>query len=102
VTPWTAAHQVPLTMGFPRQEYWSGLPFPPPIDCVTLSRTNHPHTLVFHIIDQLFPILTKPRTPIFSTRPIFLMCEIYQEHCFPNTLLITYSHTYTLSLLPNN
>ena len=28
VTPWTVAHQAPLTMGFPRQEYWSGLLFP--------------------------------------------------------------------------
>ena len=27
-TPWTVAHQAPLSMGFPRQEYWSGLPFP--------------------------------------------------------------------------
>ena len=27
-TPWTVAHQPPLSMGFPRQEYWSGLPFP--------------------------------------------------------------------------
>ena len=30
--PWTVAHQVPLYMGFPRQEYWSGLPFPSPGD----------------------------------------------------------------------
>ena len=30
VTPWTAAHQAPLSMGFSRQEYWSGLPCPPP------------------------------------------------------------------------
>ena len=30
VTPWTAAHQAPLSMGFPRQEYWSGLLFPSP------------------------------------------------------------------------
>ena len=29
-TPWAVAHQVPLSMGFPRQEYWSGLPFPSP------------------------------------------------------------------------
>ena len=29
-TPWTVARQVPLSMGFPRQEYWSGLSFPPP------------------------------------------------------------------------
>ena len=28
VTPWTIAHQAPLSMGFSRQEYWSGLPFP--------------------------------------------------------------------------
>ena len=31
-TPWTVAHQAPLSMGFSRQEYWSGLPFPPPGD----------------------------------------------------------------------
>ena len=30
--PWTVARQAPLSMGFPRQEYWSGLPFPPPGD----------------------------------------------------------------------
>ena len=31
-TPWTAAHQGPLSMGFSRQEYWSGVPFPSPGD----------------------------------------------------------------------
>ena len=31
-TPWTVARQVPLSMGFPRQEYWKGLPFPSPGD----------------------------------------------------------------------
>ena len=31
-TPWTIACQDPLTMGFSRQEYWSGLPFPSPRD----------------------------------------------------------------------
>ena len=31
-TPWTVAHQAPLSIGFPRQEYWSGLPFPPAED----------------------------------------------------------------------
>ena len=29
LTLWTVAHHAPLSMGFPRQEYWSGLPFPP-------------------------------------------------------------------------
>ena len=31
-TPWTVAHQAPLSMEFSRQEYWSGLPFPSPGD----------------------------------------------------------------------
>ena len=30
VTPWTAAYQAPLSMGFSRQEYWSGVPLPSP------------------------------------------------------------------------
>ena len=32
VTPWTVACQAPLSMGFPREEYWRGLPCPPPGD----------------------------------------------------------------------
>ena len=32
VTPWTVAHQAPLSMGFSKQAYWSGLPFPSPGD----------------------------------------------------------------------
>ena len=31
-TPWTVAHQAPLSMGFPKEEYWIGLPFPTPRD----------------------------------------------------------------------
>ena len=41
-TPWTVAHQVPLCMGFSRQEYWSGLPFPTPMD---LSDPTSPASL---------------------------------------------------------
>ena len=37
---WTVAHQIPLSMGFPRQEHSSGLPFPPPRDL------PHPGTAV--------------------------------------------------------
>ena len=32
VTPWTIAHQAPLSVGFSKQDYWSGLPFPFPGD----------------------------------------------------------------------
>ena len=31
-TPWTVGHQAPLSMGFSKQEYWSGLSHPPPRD----------------------------------------------------------------------
>ena len=32
-TPWTAAYQAPASMGFSRQEYWSGVPLPSPLTC---------------------------------------------------------------------
>ena len=32
MTLWTVSRQAPLSMGFSRQEYWSGVPFPPPGD----------------------------------------------------------------------
>ena len=32
VAPWTVAHQTLLSLGFPRQEYWNGLSFPPPVN----------------------------------------------------------------------
>ena len=37
VTLWTIANQAPLSMGFSRQEYWSGLPCPPPGDLPNLG-----------------------------------------------------------------
>ena len=40
VTPWTVACQAPLSMGFPRQEYWSGLPLPSP-NWVVKYRKEH-------------------------------------------------------------
>ena len=40
VTPWTIAHQVPLSMGFPRQEYWNGLPLPSPGDRILTFQLN--------------------------------------------------------------
>ena len=44
VTPWTAAHQAPPSMGFSRQEYWSGVPLPFPI---WLARFRHSLTFYF-------------------------------------------------------
>ena len=52
-TPWTAAHQTPLSLGFSRQEHWSGLPFPSPVhesekwwwSRSVLSNSSWPHGL---------------------------------------------------------
>ena len=39
-TPWTAAYQAPLSMGFSRQEYWSGVPLPSPFHIKTLLKIS--------------------------------------------------------------
>ena len=44
-TPWTAAHQAPLLMGFSRQEYWSGVPLPSPL--VSLRRYIPKYFILF-------------------------------------------------------
>ena len=50
MTPRTIAHQAPLSMGFPRQEYWSGLPFPSPGDLPNPG--SNPH-LLHWLVDSL-------------------------------------------------
>ena len=47
-TPWTAAHQAPLSMGFFRQEYWSGLPCPSLPYMLTLGFTFSLTLTQFH------------------------------------------------------
>ena len=43
VTPWTVARQVPPPTGFSKQEYWSGLPRPPPGDLPSLGIKSESH-----------------------------------------------------------
>ena len=45
MTPWTAAHQAPLSMGFSRQECWSGVPLP--------SLPPHPRYYYFSVLSSL-------------------------------------------------
>ena len=52
VAPWTVAYQAPLSMGFSRQEYWSGLPFPSPGESFQLRD----RTQVSSIADRHFTI----------------------------------------------
>ena len=52
-TPWTVALQAPLSMGFPRQEYWSGLPFPAPGNLLTQGSNLYLLGLLHWQVDSL-------------------------------------------------
>ena len=52
-TPWTIACQVPQSMGFSRQEYWSGLPFPSPNEKVAIHKLADSISANIFILDFL-------------------------------------------------
>ena len=54
VTPWTVSHHDPLSIGFPRQEYWSGLQFPSPKDLPDLGIKPASSELVSDFFPQIF------------------------------------------------
>ena len=61
-TPWTVAHQAPLSMGFSKQEYWSRLPFPSPGDLPSPGIEPASHAL------QADSLLTEPQRKSFLSR----------------------------------
>ena len=66
-TPWTVAYQAPPSMGFSRQEYWSGLPFPSPRHCQQTVDGGSPMVgMIFPLISiWLHPQLAKPSQAAF-------------------------------------
>ena len=92
VTPWTVVYQAPLSMGFSRQEYWSGLPFPSPGELPTqgwnlglplcsqiLYRLSHQGTI---------PALAK-KTSVFQTctdspPPCLFWFSVFHLEIIPN------------------
>ena len=48
-TPWTAAHQAPLSLGFSRQKHWSELPFPSPYDMLTTCQISKHITSLYSL-----------------------------------------------------
>ena len=70
-TPWIVALQAPLSMGFSRQEYWSGFPCPPPGD---LPDTGiKPGSLMSPALaDELLP----PGKPLDATILMLMFCQI--------------------------
>ena len=73
-TPWTAAHQALLPMGFSRQEYWSGVPLPSPIynamstisKLINTSTFSHRH----RVCGVCVPVLRSPEIYSLSKFPI--------------------------------
>ena len=75
VTPWTVAYQAPLSVGFSRQEYWSGLPCPPPEDLPNPG--IEPMSLMSPALaGWFFPTGTTWDFPFFSFKR-----DMYQKFC---------------------
>ena len=73
VTPWMAAHQAPLSLGFSRKEHWSRLPFPSPM---------HPHMLShFSCVQLCDPIDDSHQAPPSTG---FFRQEYWSELPFPS------------------
>ena len=95
--PWTVAHQVPLSMGFSRKEYWSGLPFPPPEDLLDLGIEPRSPALQADSLPSEPPwfgpngsdFKTLKKYPVLPTQlPIWTLPEDKQER-FPFTCMET-------------
>ena len=70
-TTWTVAHQVSLSMGFFRQEYWSGLPFPSPVQIIQFSRS-----VVSDSLQPRKPQHTRPPCPSPTPRVYSNLCPL--------------------------
>ena len=80
MTPWTVACQGPLSMGFPRQEHWNGLPFPSPGDLLATEIEPEPlaslawqadSLLLSHIAGESETWIEYDTNPVYS--PGFLV-----------------------------
>ena len=88
VTPWTAAHQAPLSIGFSRQEYWSGLPFPSPgVQCggsLKIELPYDPVILLLGIYPEKNMVPKDTCTPMF-TAAMFIIAKTWKQPKCPPT-----------------
>ena len=89
-TSWTITHQAPLSMGFPRQEYWSGLPFPSPGDLPDPGIEPASPALAdgFFTTDPS----GKPRLAVHSLSPVLLSAAPWAAGS-REALMLTLSHS---------
>ena len=69
-TPWTAAHQAPLSMGFSRQKYWSGVPLPSPI----LHTSHLSNVSVTSVCNRVFKYFNTRFTVILTHPTSVVIC----------------------------
>ena len=79
--PMTAAHQAPPSMGFSRQEYWSGIPLPSP--SMTLVACKH-HKEIKAIIKKMFLIIFSLLTQNYCP---YLFSLLHNENIFASVLI---------------
>ena len=85
VTPWTVARQAPLSTGFPRQEYWRGLPFPPPGDLPDPGINPTSPALAGRFFTTEPPGKPFEKLPVEKHASLYLLLlkyEIYQNSVF--------------------
>ena len=70
-TPWTVACQAPLSVGFPRQEYWRGLPFP------SAGDLPNPGIKPMFLVS---PVLASDFFTTVPPRKLFTVSDIYFDH----------------------
>ena len=77
--PWNAACQAPLSMEFSRQEYWSGLPLPPPVDLPNPRTTPTSPALVGRLFTTLSPgksaCILKNRVGLYTRNLLHYICQ---------------------------
>ena len=82
-TPWTVAYQAPPTMGFPRQEYWSRLPFPSPGDLPDPGIEPGP----LHCRQTLYLSLSHQGSPHCMESKNISKSQYFQDTIYPKPLL---------------
>ena len=110
-TPWTVAFQAPLHMGFSRQEYWGGLPCPPPGDLpdpgITPASPGSPalldHQGSHQVSNNRTPCFLTPCTPQHPAAPVvrelftvpeqklpFHSCYLWRRPSYKSSLTLTF------------
>ena len=73
VTPWTAAHQAPPSMGFSRQEYWSGVPLPSPC----LYRFHNLSLIIYGLNQTEIAVVAFSASPYFNLYAVIVFNNLF-------------------------